>query len=197
MSKNLQEYLQDNETVLWQGEPAAFPLIENGNKTRVLRTWLLTVVIIGGLLAAYVTKNSQWSMNVAIGMVVIGAVIMISPVFERASVKRQKYYITNQRAILEFDAKTFYSMDLSDIDDYKVVSDVANEDSVVLGSKIFEEVNKQLRWRACHPMIDRQNTTNRTRAEALVFYGVKNAEAAVELLEGRAATRAAEDFQLI
>ena len=143
MSKNLQEYLQDNETVLWQGEPAAFPLIENGNKTRVLRTWLLTVVIIGGLLAAYVTKNSQWSMNVAIGMVVIGAVIMISPVFERASVKRQKYYITNQRAILEFDAKTFYSMDLSDIDDYKVVSDVANEDSVVLGSKIFEEVNKQ------------------------------------------------------
>ena len=187
MSKNL----QDNETVLWQGEPAAFPLIENGNKTRVLRTWLLTVVIIGGLLAAYVTKNSQWSMNVAIGMVVIGAVIMISPVFERASVKRQKYYITNQRAILEFDAKTFYSMDLSDIDDYKVVSDVANEDSVVLGSKIFEEVNKQLRWRACHPMIDRQNTTNRTRAEALVFYGVKNAEAAVELLEGRDATRAA------
>ncbi len=69
--------MQDNETVLWQGEPAAFPLIENGNKTRVLRTWLLTVVIIGGLLAAYVTKNSQWSMNVAIGMV-IGAVIMIS-----------------------------------------------------------------------------------------------------------------------
>ena len=64
--------------MLWQGEPAAFPLIENGNKTRVLRTWLLTVVIIGGLLAAYVTKNSQWSMNVAIGMVVIGAVIMIS-----------------------------------------------------------------------------------------------------------------------
>ena len=191
MSKNLQEYLQDNETVLWQGEPAAFPLIENGNKTRVLRTWLLTVVIIGGLLAAYVTKNSQWSMNVAIGMVVIGAVIMISPVFERASVKRQTYYITNQRAILEFDAKTFYSMDLSDIEDYKVVSDVANEDSVVLGSKIFEEVNKQLRWRACHPMIDRQNTTNRTRAEALVFYGVKNAEAAEELLEGRDATRAA------
>ena len=40
-------------------------------------------------------------------------------------------------------------------------------------------------------MIDRQNTTNRTRAEALVFYGVKNAEAAVELLEGRDATRAA------
>ncbi len=54
-------------------------------------------------------------------------------------------------------------MDLSDIDDYKVVSDVANEDSVVLGSKIFEEVNKAARWRACHPMIDRQNTTNRTR----------------------------------
>ena len=106
MSKNLQEYLQDNETVLWQGEPAAFPLIENGNKTRVLRTWLLTVVIIGGLLAAYVHEEQpEWSMNVAIGMVVIGAVIMISPVFERASVKRQKYYITNQRAILEFDAR--------------------------------------------------------------------------------------------
>ena len=64
MSKNLQEYLQDNETVLWQGEPAAFPLIENGNKPRVLRTWLLTVVIIGGLVAAYVTRNSQWNMNV-------------------------------------------------------------------------------------------------------------------------------------
>lgn len=191
MNKNLQEYLRENETVLWQGEPEAMPLMENGNKTEVLRTWILTVAIIGAVLVAYITQNDQWSMNVAIGMVVIGIAIMVSPFFERASVKRQKYYITNQRAILEFDANTFYSMNLDEIDDYKVYSDVANEDCLVLGSVLFAEVNKQMRWRACHPMIDRQNTTNRSRAEALIFYGIKNAGAAVERLESREIMHAA------
>ena len=184
MEPNLREFLEKDETVLWQGEPEPMPLVENGNKTSVLCTWLVTAVIFGGLLAAYVSQNPQWSGAVAVAMVVIASVIILSPFYERLCVTRQKYYITNKRAILAYDSRTFYAMDLSEIDDFKVVHELSNEDSLVLGSKLFEEAGKQLRWRAAHPLLDRNHTGARIHAEAMVFYGIKNVGSAVDLLEG-------------
>lgn len=191
MNKNLKEYLREDETVLWQGEPAAFPLMENGSKFRILRTWLITIVLIGGILAAYMTQNPSWSMEFVIGLSIMGLAIIASPLLEQASIKKQKYFITDQRAILATNAKTFFSMELSDIDEYKVVSDIANQECLVLGSKLFEEMHKQMRWRTCHPMTDMQDTKHKDRALALVFYGISNAGSAVDVLERHDDMRAA------
>ena len=191
MEQNLQEFLEEDESVLWQGEPEPMPLMESGNKGSVLRTWIITAVIFGGLLVAYVTQNEHWSRNVAIFIVALASLIILSPFYERICVKRQKYYITNKRAILAYDNHTFYSMKLSEIDDFKVVSELSTEDSLVLGSKLFEEVTKQLRWRAAHPLVDESVTGDRAHAQAMIFYGVKNAGAAVDLLEGHSAKRTA------
>ncbi len=191
MSKYLHDYLRDDEAVLWQSEPSNVTVLEKGNKNNIFRAWLLAIIICGGLIWAYATYNKAPHIAVPICFGLIGLAVLISPLFECNTVKRQKYYITNQRVILEFDAKTFYSMELAAIDDYKLVTDQSNEPTLVLGSVLFPEIHKQLRWRAGHPPIDRQSTTNRNRADGFVFYNVKNADDAIDLLEGRNVTRAA------
>lgn len=191
MSKYLHDYLRDDEAVLWQSEPSNVTVLEKGSKNRIFRAWLIAVIICGGLIWAYTTYNKAQHIGVPIAFALIGLAVIISPLFECRAVKRQKYYITNQRAILEYDSKTFYAMELAAIDDYKLVTDQSNEPTLILGSILFPEIDKQLRWRAGHPMIDMQSTTNRGRAEGFVFYNVKNADDAIELLEGRNVTRAA------
>lgn len=44
--------------------------------------------------------------------------------------------------------KTFFYMELSDIDDLQVVGGTTKGKSLVLGRCLFEEAKKLLRWRA-------------------------------------------------
>ena len=53
---------------------------------------------------------------------------------------------------------------------------------MVLGSCIFEDVNRQLRWRSCHPKADMQGNGKADEAQGLVFFGVSNGESAAALL---------------
>ena len=78
--------------------------------------------------------------------------------------------------------KTFFYMELSDIDDLQVVGGTTKGKSLVLGRCLFEEAKKLLRWRACHPKVDVQSHDETDRALGMIFYGVQGAEAAAELL---------------
>ena len=62
-----------------------------------------------------------------------------------------------------------------------MLTDMAAGQCLVLGECLFPEINKQLRWRACHPKTDMQSTSQ-GNATGLVFYSVSNADAAVALL---------------
>ena len=125
-----------------------------------------------------------------IGLVaLIVVMVLVSPVVERWSLQQQRYWITNQRAILMSRDKSIYYMELDEIDEFKLVTDMAAGQCLVLGGCLFPEIHKQLRWRACHPKIDMQST-GQGGAMGLVFYSVSNADAAAALLEkstGRAA----------
>lgn len=182
MEKALKEYLREDENILWQSQPVAFPLMENGFKFRILRSWLIAIALLGALLVTYCTRNDQWSMGFVGAVVILGAMIIVSPLWERRAIMKQKYFITDQRAILMMKDKSLFSMELSAVDDYRLVSDMANQDCLVLGSSLFGDIRKQLRWRTCHPNNDRQSTNNQDRVDGVVFYGISNAQAAVELL---------------
>lgn len=58
--------------------------------------------------------------------------------------------------------KTFFYMELSDIDDLQVVGGTTKGKSLVLGRCLFEEAKKLLRWRACHPRSTSRAMTRRT-----------------------------------
>ena len=65
MEKKLNEYLREGETIRWQGQPAEFPLMDNGSRMQILRKWALTVIIAAGILIAHM--QSQMPPRMGIG----------------------------------------------------------------------------------------------------------------------------------
>ena len=191
MEKELNQFLRNGETVRWQGKPVDFPLLDNENKFSILRKWILTIAITAGILVLYYSKNQNWSMGFIGLCLIVAALILVSPLLERINLKKQKYWITDQRAILMTSGKSFYYMELSDIDDFQLLTDAAAQDCLVLGSEIFGEMPKQIRWRACHPKNDVMKNDDQDCVAGLVFYCISNAEAASIILEQRAAKKSA------
>lgn len=186
MEERLKTYLRPGEQVRWQGRPAPFSLLEAEAKKQILLKWGLTVALGGGLLAVYLSGTEAPSMGFIGLVLLVAAVILISPVAERRNLMGEQYWITNQRAILMTRDKTFFYMELSDIDDLQVVGGTTKGKSLVLGRCLFEEAKKLPRWRACHPKVDVQSHDETDRALGMIFYGVQGAEAAAELLrQGR------------
>lgn len=190
MEKALKDCLREQEEVCWQGMPVEFSLLDGANTRPILLKWILTVAIAGGILIPYLNNNREAVSMGFIGLLaLVVALILVSPVIERWSLRQQRYWITNQRAILMSRDKSIYYMELDEIDEFKLVTDMAAGQCLVLGGCLFPEIHKQLRWRACHPKIDMQST-GQGGAMGLVFYSVSNADAAAALLEkstGRAA----------
>lgn len=178
----LQSYLRDGEQVRWQGKTENFPLLDNDAKWQILGKWIGTVVAACAILMLYIGGNENWSVKAAGVIVLIAALLVVSPIMERYNVLRQSYWITDQRAILMTRDRSFYSMELSQIDDFRFVKGKGSRDCLVLGSCIFEDVNRQLRWRSCHPKADMQGNGKADEAQGLVFFGVSNGESAAALL---------------
>ena len=72
--------------------------------------------------------------------------------------------------------------ELPEIDDFQLLRDRAAGDCLVLGGCLFEEVDRQLRWRACHPKTDSQSGSRRGTAQGLVFFSVEGGMEAAECL---------------
>lgn len=191
MDKNLMNQLRQGESVVWQGKTADFPLLDEANKGRILRTWILTVAAATGLLALYCSRNDSWSMGFVGLVLAIAAFIILSPVLERGSLRGQSYYLTDQRAILVTRSHDVYAMELGNIDDFHLCRGTEGGDCLVLGSGVFGDVKKQLRWRACHPLTDAQNHGGVETVCGMIFYGVTNVDAAAELLEARSRKKSA------
>ena len=187
----LQSYLRDGEQVRWQGKTENFPLLDNDAKWQILGKWIGTVVAACAILMLYIGGNENWSVKAAGVIVLIAALLVVSPIMERYNVLRQSYWITDQRAILMTRDRSFYSMELSQIDDFRLVKRKGSRDCLVLGSCIFEDVNRQLRWRSCHPKADMQGNGKADEAQGLVFFGVSNGESAAAILRQYKANTAA------
>ena len=123
MDKELREYLREDEQVRWQGRPEPFPLLEGSIKNRILRTWIVTGVVVCGLLVWYFNFYEDKSAGFLGLMLIIAALIVISPVMERRNLLGQSYWITNQRVILRTRDNSYYYMNLDGIDEIRVIRD--------------------------------------------------------------------------
>ena len=183
MEETLKECLRENETVRWQGVQADFSLLDEANRRTILLKWLATALLTAGVLAVYLPGKETPSSGF-IGLVALVAVMVVgAPLVERWSLRQQQYWITDQRAILMTRDKSLYSIELKELDGFRVVRDQAAEDCLVLGSCIFPEAEGQLRWRACHPKIDLRSQAGQGEARGMVFYCIRNAAEAGTLLE--------------
>ena len=160
MEERLKTYLRPGEQVRWQGRPAPFSLLEAEAKKQILLKWGLTVALGGGLLAVYLSRTEAPSMGFIGLVLLVAAVILISPVAERRNLMGEQYWITNQRAILMTRDKTFFYMELSDIDDLQVVGGTTKGKSLVLADACLR------RPRSCSaggPAIPRSTSRAMTR----------------------------------
>ena len=69
-----------------------------------------------------------------------------------------------------------------ELDDFWLLPGRTAGDCLVLGSCLFEEGERQLRWRACHPKTDLGSDGGRDLAQGLVFFSVEDGTAAAECL---------------
>lgn len=178
----LRDYLRQGEQIRWQSETTSFPLLEKGESWKIIGKWIGTVAATAALLLLYTGQGREWSVKAVVVILFIAVLLLLSPMIERHSLLGQRYWITDQRAILMTRDQTFYYMELSEIDDFQLLRDRTAGDCLVLGGCLFEEVDRQLRWRACHPKTDSQNSGLRGEAQGLAFFSVKDGTKAAECL---------------
>lgn len=184
--QSLRGFLRQGEQVRWQSGTREFPLLEQGESWKIIGKWIGTVIATAALLALYTGQGREWSVKAVAVILLVAALLVLSPVIERHSLLGQRYWITDQRAVLMTWDQTFYYMELSEIDDFQLLRDRTAGDCLILGKCLFGEVDKQLRWRACHPKTDSQNDGRRGEAQGLAFFSVEDGAAAAECLrQGR------------
>ena len=179
--KTLQGILRDGEQVLWSGKTEAFPLLADDAKVQILSKWIGTVAAAVVLLALYI-GNAGDVKGLIVGVLVVAVLLVASPFMEQRSVLRQSYWITDQRVILISGDQTVYFMELEGIDGFRTVTGKTAYGSLVLGSCIFEDIRRQMRWRACHPKMDSQSSKTSGAAMGLVLFNLKDCRGAEELL---------------
>ena len=183
MDKRLNEYLKDGECIRWQGSPERFELLERSYRIRVLGQWILSVLICGGTLAIYLAMDTEKNTGVIALLALVALVLIASPLVEQRNLRGQHYWITNQRVILMCRDHSFFYIPLQNVDVCKVVKNQTEWPCLAIGSAILEDVDKQLRWRACHPKVETEVKNAGDCAVGMIFYGIKNADAAMQLLQ--------------
>ena len=180
VEKTLDKTLRDGEQVLWSGKTEAFPLLTGDARVQILGKWIGTAVVVV-LLALYIANGGNGN-GLIVGVLGVAALLLVSPFVERRNVLRQSYCITDQRVILISGDQTVYFMELDGIDGFRTVTGKTEYGSLVLGSCIFEDIRRQLRWRACHPKMDSQGGKTSGTAMGLVLFNLKDCRGAEELL---------------
>lgn len=182
----LNAILRNGEQVRWEGRTEPFALLADDAKGQIFGKWIGTGIAAVAILTLYI-KNTGGDKVEVIGMVLLVAVALIlAPFIERHNVMGQYYCITDQRVIMITASQTVYYMELSDIDEYQVVSGRTEYHSLVLGSCVFEDIKRQLRWRACHPKADPQSSGTNGQVFGIVLFNVKESGDAEKILMEKA-----------
>ena len=135
-----QNYLRSGEQVRWHGVTKPFPLLERDAKFLILGKWIGTGAVTAVLLRLYIGNSPDWSLKAVIAVLLVAALLIVSPFVEKWNVLGQQYWITDQRVIFMSRDRTFYYMELADIDDIRLVEGQTEEGTMVVGSRVFEHI---------------------------------------------------------
>lgn len=182
----LQKQLKQGEQVLWSGEAASFGLLEAADGKKELKKIVTALVVVPTLLLAYVNITPKISTGIISLTLLILAAILLSPLLTYRTLSRRQYLITNRRVLVFLGDWMQADMELAAADKVAVYNMKNGVDSVVLGSKIMQEGNRQLRWRSAHPLSDDMG-----HSTGLVLYGIPRADEVVSLLESLSEEKAA------
>ena len=169
----LQETLKSGETLLWHGASEPCRLLEESDKPRIIRYWIITCVIFAGLFGSFLGVAVDKSAVILLVFALVMAVILYSPCIEWKKLQNQYYGVTNRRIITCMDEEVF-SVDMRLVDAVDVKELSTGNRCVLLGRKVVDEGGKQMRWRGGTPAV-----SGKIGEAGLLFYNVADAEGAV------------------
>ena len=183
IKKNLDFFLRPDEKVLWHGKTRSFGITEGKEGKRVLLQWVLSAVCIFGFLALVLAYGNATATVIGLLMLLL-VILVVAPILSYRGVLTQEYFITDQRVLLIKPDGAANAIERGNVDDCRLVRTDFGGEALVIGSGLFPEGDKQLRWRALHPKLGRYAKSNDglTIAEGLVFYHVTDGEQAAQML---------------
>ena len=108
----LEETLLDGEQVLWEEGTQPFALLEGREGRKALWQWIISTVAFVGLIVLFISQG-EVKAGLLIVLLVLYALLMLSPVLSRKKLLGQRYYLTDRRAILIMKDASAYAMDLT------------------------------------------------------------------------------------
>ena len=182
--QELRRHLRKGETLLWESQPRNFPLLEGQFKQRIMMEWGIAIALAAWFF--YVERNNpNCGLGVKCLVLLVVSAVILAPVVEWYCLKKQQYFLTDQRAILIGVDRTMYYIDLDQIDKWGTIADVAQGECIVMGGSILEGVRKQLRWQSCHPKVSWQEEEEGGEVQGMVFYLPMDVDRALELLNAK------------
>lgn len=178
IGRSLRAYLEEDEQVLWHGAAKKFPLLAEDAGGLILVKWLGTAAAAATILTLYFRDSAERDPAVVTLVAAAALCLLAAPVAERHSLLRQRYWITDRRAVLMTQTGAFYSMALADAYAFRV----AQGDCLVLGRSLQEESQGRLRWISCHPQAEQRKGCAPDWVDGMVFYKVHDAAGAERLL---------------
>lgn len=184
VEKNLKFFLRPGERVLWRSQTQPFGILDGKEGRSVLLQWVLSAVGVFGFLALVLAYGNASPSVIALLLTLL-VILIGAPVLSYRGICSQAYFITDQRVLLIRSDGGANAIERSAVDDCRLMPLEPKGEALVIGSTLFPEGGKQLRWRAMHPKLGRyaKSTDGLTVAEGLVFYNVADGGAAVELLK--------------
>ena len=179
----LEGMLAGGEQVLWEGETQPFKLLDGKEGRRTVLQWIISTVCCGAFAAFRITRGELTPVT-GIVLLVVYAVLMLGPAVSRRQLLSQRYFLTNERAILIKRDGMVYSMKLED-DTAAKLFPVKPGAAIAIGQTVVEEGDRQLRWRSLHAL-ENPGQFDGCNSSGLVFYNVARAENAIKLLSEKA-----------
>lgn len=176
--------LREGEKIRWQGRTGHFPLLEQDVRRLIVGKWIGTVGGGAAVMLLYLHEAPAENPVIVAGIFLSVFLLLLSPILEWMGLLGQRYWITDQRAILLTKEHAVCAMELQDIDHFYVVQRESGWNCLVLGSGPFDEAQAQLRWYGCHPKSLLHRGEAEGRPVGMVFYGVENADGALVCLSG-------------
>lgn len=188
MNERLKEYLRENEQVRWESKAKAFSTLGGKYGKKFAVKLLVAIVVAAAVIVGHLNSGNNPKTGLIALVAAVVAYVAVAPFLEKNKLMKIRYWITDQRVIVLGSDKLMRSMELGEIDSFKVEDDGGAKDCLVLGSSVFQDAEKSMRWRTISPKTDEGK---KDHALGLILYNVENVKGAVDLLKAYGCARVA------
>lgn len=181
MDEELKSALHEGENILWHGKPESFITLDKTNKPPFVIKSVITAVVCLALIIGYAvltipTDNFKPLLPVIIAG--FGVLIASSTFLDAKKIRKQQYYITDERLIWIND--NIKSIPYNTIREYLFSKDEDNHTSLLVGAEAVKKKSSKWRMMASSSVFMNENTGI---CEQAVFYAIPGADRFKKIFE--------------